>query len=187
MSNLNFRSALHGFNREDVVRYLETSNARHEAKVNQLRGELQAARQELDQLRETSANKDVAETLARLEQENEALRAEVASLQAALPAPAEEPTPVPADYRKMELDAYRRAERAERAAQQRVSKLYDEALGVLADSTAQVESASTNLEELTVQAVAAVESLRHGLEESRSALQSASAKLYAVKLPAQEE
>ena len=35
----NFRSAFNGFNREDVVRYLEYINAKHTAEINQLTGE----------------------------------------------------------------------------------------------------------------------------------------------------
>lgn len=39
----NFRSALNGFNREDVVHYLEYLNAKHTAQVNQLNADVQAA------------------------------------------------------------------------------------------------------------------------------------------------
>ena len=37
-----FRSALNGFNREDVVRYIESLNAKHTALVNQLTSEKQS-------------------------------------------------------------------------------------------------------------------------------------------------
>ena len=43
-----FRSALNGFNREDVVRFIEYTNARHEAEVSQLKEELASLRAELD-------------------------------------------------------------------------------------------------------------------------------------------
>ena len=36
----NFRTAFHGFNREDVVRFLETATARHTAEVNQLQDDV---------------------------------------------------------------------------------------------------------------------------------------------------
>ena len=44
MTEQTFRSALNGFNREDVVRYLEYINAQHAAELNQLRSELEYLR-----------------------------------------------------------------------------------------------------------------------------------------------
>ena len=40
----NFRSALNGFNREDVVRYIEFINNQHNTQVNQLHTEIQTLR-----------------------------------------------------------------------------------------------------------------------------------------------
>ena len=42
--SLNFRSAFHGFNREDVVHYIEYLNAKHASELSQLRAELDNAR-----------------------------------------------------------------------------------------------------------------------------------------------
>ena len=44
MTEQTFRSALNGFNREDVVRYLEYINAQHTTELNQLRSELEYLR-----------------------------------------------------------------------------------------------------------------------------------------------
>ena len=43
----NFRSAFNGFNREDVVRYIEFVNAQHTAQVNELNAELEFLRGKL--------------------------------------------------------------------------------------------------------------------------------------------
>ncbi len=43
-----FRSAFNGFNREDVVRYIEYINNRHNDQVAQLRNELEELRGKLD-------------------------------------------------------------------------------------------------------------------------------------------
>ena len=48
----NFRTAFHGFNREDVVRFLETATARHTAEVNQLQDDVARLEKELAALRE---------------------------------------------------------------------------------------------------------------------------------------
>ena len=44
--NLNFRSALRGFNRQDVANYLEYLNNRHNTELTQLNTELEALRQQ---------------------------------------------------------------------------------------------------------------------------------------------
>ena len=46
----NFRTAFNGFNREDVVRYLEYINNKHNAQVNQLTEENAVLRAQLDQV-----------------------------------------------------------------------------------------------------------------------------------------
>ena len=44
--NQNFRSSLHGFNRQDVANYLEYLNNRHTAQVNQLNTDLEELRRQ---------------------------------------------------------------------------------------------------------------------------------------------
>jgi len=43
----NFRKSIGGFNREDVVQYIEFINNRHNTQVNQLKAELQTVKDEL--------------------------------------------------------------------------------------------------------------------------------------------
>ena len=45
----NFRSAFNGFNREDVVHYIEYLNSKHTAELNQLKSEVQFLRDKLNQ------------------------------------------------------------------------------------------------------------------------------------------
>ena len=48
----NFRSAIGGFNRQDVVRYIEYINGKHISLVNQLKSENQALKDELAAIRD---------------------------------------------------------------------------------------------------------------------------------------
>ena len=78
----NFRSALNGFNREDVVRYIETMNNKHTALVNQLKSEKQSLADELAALKAAPAEETVsAAEYASLLQERDEL---LARLRAAL-------------------------------------------------------------------------------------------------------
>ncbi len=74
----NFRSALNGFNREDVVHYIEYLNAKHTAEVNQLTSEAEFLRTKLSQ--DTAP----AEALAAAEAERDAARQEAEALRARL-------------------------------------------------------------------------------------------------------
>ena len=63
-----FRSAFHGFNREDVVHYIEYVNNKHNDLVNQLNSEKQALLEELNALRAQAPQEDLSEKLAALEE-----------------------------------------------------------------------------------------------------------------------
>jgi hypothetical protein len=50
-----FRSALNGFNREDVVHYIEYLNSKHTAQINQLESENAELRSKLEALQSQAA------------------------------------------------------------------------------------------------------------------------------------
>ena len=109
----NFRTALNGFNREDVVRYIEQLNAKHAAQVSNLTAELEYLQNQQPTVPAPAENEELVEQQAarirelfdrckELEAELDALKA--GRSQNVLPAA------------NQELEAYRRAERAERLA-----------------------------------------------------------------------
>ena len=148
----NFRSALHGFNREDVVRFIEQNTAMHEQ-------ELSKKDSEIDRLVEDL--KQTQEALQVMTEENARLHELLANAQAApkiedsfdFEAPTEENAPadpldcpitptleqVPPEPREdiaqMELNAYRRAELTERIARERANAVYDQIANVFEQST----------------------------------------------------
>ena len=87
----NFRTAFHGFNREDVVRFLETATARHTAEVNQLRDEIARLEGDLSLLRTRSGDGASQEELEALQAENARLKAQVEELETQLTEPAATP------------------------------------------------------------------------------------------------
>ena len=66
----NFRSALNGFNREDVVHYIEYLNAKHNSELQQLTAEM-------DLLRNGAAAPDLSEQLQAAQEEIQALRSQL--------------------------------------------------------------------------------------------------------------
>ena len=165
----NFRGAFHGFNREDVVRYIEYINNKHNSQVNQLTTEIQILQAELTQLRGTpDLRTELDEANARcvaMEQELNALRTAVESR----------------PQTDNELEAYRRAERAERVANERVTQLYQQANGALADATIRVDETTAKITELADTIGAQLAEMQSVLSTSKKAMKDAAAAMYAVR------
>ena len=158
----NFRSALGGFNREDVVRYIEYINNQHKSEIEQLNTQLQTAQEALAKASTTDDSS--------LQEKLQAVEARCAELEAQL-ANSVSTAPVRVGD---ELEAYRRAERAERLARDRAAQIYAQATAVLADATVKVEAASDTMNSVAAQ-------LSAQLQHSGQALQEAVAAMYAIR------
>ena len=192
--NLNFRSALNGFNRQDVANYLEYLNNRHNAEITQLNTDLEALRQQQQKpqpdpqrLALEARCLDLQEKLAQAEQErdearrarDEALAREQAALQKLDQAQkARDEAVIQASGAKLdtnqELEAYRRAERAERVARERAELVYCETGAVLTQASARVESALRQMNGISQQVTSQLDTLQTAISASRMALQDAS-------------
>ena len=172
-----FRSAFNGFNREDVVHYLEYLNSKHTAQVNQLTSEVEFLRTKLAC---TQPDPEQAEQIAALQQERDALLAQVEALRARCTAleenagqnAAEAPVPVvcgPAE----ELEAYRRAERTERMARERAELIYHQASATLREASQQVNTMTTQINPIADQLLAQLNQLQAVVTSSKYSLQNA--------------
>ncbi len=164
-----FRRELRGFNREDVVRYIDYLNKKNLNLLNQLKAENQGLKDELAAQRaaDGSAEKD-----ALIEQ-----------LQAQLEALANHPQE-PSDN---ELEVYRRAERMERTAKERAGLIYQQATATLAEATSQVDGAAQQITVLADQVSAQISALQAAVGSTKDALCSAAATMYAIRPEAEEE
>ena len=177
----NFRSAFNGFNREDVVHYLEYLNSKHTAQVNQLTSEADFLRTKLESREDTP---EQAETIAALTEERDALLAQVeqltqrcAALETQLAAQPETPAYSAAD----ELEAYRRAERTERQARERAELVYHQINGILADATSKVDGVAAEVGGMADQVMAQLNQLQIAIGTSKQALKDAAATMYAIR------
>ena len=207
-----FRSAFNGFNREDVVHYIDYLNTRHSNEINQLNTELELLRSNQDPVSDSTdeiveqqaarirelfdrctaleAERDQllnaaapADTSAVESAELEALKAENAELREKLASISRESVGSRTDE---ELQAYRRAERVERMAQERTEQMYRQANAALSDAAVQVDDAASQIAELSDKVLGQLEDLRTVVSASKNALQDASATLYAIR-PISEE
>ena len=179
-TQMNFRTALNGFNRDDVVRYIEYINTKHTSELNQLKSELEylrnmpAAEPVAPAAKADDVDPLVAEQAARIRElfdENKALKAQLAEAQAQkAKAPAEE-----------ELEAYRRAERAERMARDRAEQLYRQVNGVLADATAKVDETADQIDLMTEKVLNQLKELKDAVSGSKQILRDTAASIGAIQ------
>lgn len=112
-----FRSAFNGFNRQDVVHYLEYINTKHQTQVNELTAEADDLRRQLEDLQaKTTQVAELEARLAAMTEERNALHTQLEQIQAA--EVVQEPRPEMDGGSQVadELDSYRRAQQVERSA-----------------------------------------------------------------------
>lgn len=195
---LNFRTAINGFNRKDVVRYIEFLNNKHAAQLNQIRTETDELRAELALARQAPARSlkleaELATTKKRCADLEAALAAVSSQLDRETPVsvPAAEPVtepvavpapaPIPESRMIEELEAYRRAERAERKANERAREICDQANGVLSDATARVDETATQFAEMAEQIAEQLNLFRELVIGSKATLKDAATAMYAIR------
>lgn len=207
MASQNFRSAFNGFNREDVVRYLEYLNSKQASLVNQLTEEVENLRQKLKVAAEAiAADSARAERIAALEEENARLMeqleeahkaqadadAEKAELEKecadllrqltdAKEHPAAPAAPACPHPSERELEAYRRAERTERLARERADQLYRRTNGVLAEASVKVDQVASDIGSIADQVVTNLQQLQQAVTGSKQALQEAADLMYTIR------
>ncbi len=197
----NFRSAFNGFNREDVVHYIDYLNTTHENLVRQLQADLANAHQEpeiitipqdnseLESLREQCAQQETL--LAAVNAEKEALMNRCVQLEAALAANKDASAVIPAAktplnaYTDEELAAYRRAERVEREANDRAQGIYRQVKTLLGNATSQTNVAVSNLDDIAEQINNQLSELRTSLLNSKDYLEQTAADFLAMQ-PSQD-
>lgn len=182
--NLNFRSSLHGFNRQDVARYLEYLNTQHTAQLNQLNTDLENLRQKAEEQDASGQSARIQE----LEERNKELEAQIAELTAQRD---EEQRMAQAQLSgarldsNQELEAYRRAERTERIARERANLVYAQTGAVLTQASNRVEGAIRQVTGISQQVSSQLDTLQAAISASRLALQDAADTINRLK-PKQE-
>lgn len=227
----NFRSAFNGFNREDVVHYIEYVNNKHNATIYQLNNELQNLRGELAalhakpdqdpellaQLEEArAANAALTEELNTLRSQIETLTQEAADARAAQESMVQELEQANSDHAEQdglrqelettkqeladtkqqleqsrqavatahlnyELEAYRRAERVERLAGERVNRMYEQINGILADAALQADENAVRIGEVADRVAAQLSELQAAVAQSRNAMKDTATAMYTVR------
>ena len=185
MAQQTFRSAFNGFNREDVVHYIEYLNAQHATEINRLQSELEFLRSGAAQqaaMEEEIDNSLIAEQAARIRELFDLCKEKddtIAELTARL---AEAAHPFSSkSCTEEELEAYRRAERAERLARERAEQVYRQTNAILSDATTKVDEAAAAMSLMTDHVSGQLSQLQDAVSGSKRALYDAAAAMYAIR------
>lgn len=198
-----FRSAFNGFNREDVVRYIDYLNTKHAAEVAQINSELEFLRGRQPQEEPAPAElseedfsvieeqagriRELFDQCRELQQEKEDLtarleeaEAEMEQLRGRLEKASEQQLSFKSRMEE-ELEAYRRAERTERLARERAERMYQQANGTLADATVKVDDAASQIGALSDRVISQLSDLQNAVSYSKQALRDAAATMYTIR------
>jgi len=158
-----FRSAFNGFNRDDVVNYIEYLNNRYTAQLEQLNNQLQGAK--------GSVSGDV---VAGLQAQLDAALMRCAELEEQLNATQEATV-------SRELEAYRRAEETERRANDRAREVYGQAQALLADATSMAEAAAEEFSQVAERTTQQLQEYQDSIFATVNSFKAAASSLNAVK------
>ena len=193
-----FRTALNGFNREDVVAYIEYLNSVHAAEINQLRSELEFYRNRQPEVVTVTepAVVDYSEKDAVIEQQAARIRElfdrckeleDRASTAEEAKSHAEEKLQAVLTQQNTlqarageELEAYRRAERIERVAKERAEQLYQQTNGALAEASVRVDEAAGQLAQMSDQVMEQLEMLQRAVVGTKEVMKEATQIMYAI-------
>lgn len=197
-----FRTALNGFNREDVASYLEYLTGKYTAQINQLTSEADFLRAKLDNLQSAGTDDGaLAQECMQLRAELEDSRSQYADLQTAYDAlkeqfdalqaqkatmaqelddarkapvlPAAVPVAASTCSAAEELEIYRRAERTERMARERADLIYRQTNGILNEASVRVNEMADQVIPIADQILMQLSQLQATVGSTKQSLQDA--------------
>ena len=157
-----FRSALNGFNREDVVSYIAYLNNHYTSQLDQLNNQLKESKNDI-------SNEVVVDLQAQLD----------AALQRC--AELEEQLVAREDVANRELEAYRRAEETERKAVIRANAIYEQAQNTLQNATAAADAAAEEFSAVAARTEQQLQEYQASLRTAVDCFKSAVTELQAAK------
>ena len=177
-TNINFRSALNGFNRTDVVQFLQAQTTEHERELRaaqaenaRLQEELAAVRSEVENARAEAEHATAEMEAARTALEQALLQSGETSLPQAPTALNAPMAPAalsgtPSDFNELELAAYRRAEMTERIARERAASAAERLRSVFAQADAKLLLAGQDFSTL-------LDAFRHNFDQLQQSIAAA--------------
>ena len=152
-----FRSAFNGFNRNDVVQYIEYLTNHYQSQIQQLTNQLENAK--------------AAPSDSQLQTQLEAALERCAQLEEKLAQGGSEGA---------ELETYRRAEKAERMANERAQRIYEKTNATLAEACVKAEEAAKQVSTAADLATQQLKAYEESVLEAKTTFRETVDALYAI-------
>lgn len=173
--------------KEQLAQSLESLRAETDSLLNdaaEKEAAAETARTALSEAREEIAalNAQLAQALAQTTEQKARLEALSQENQALKAAPLTDPAPAdPSRTWNEELNAYRRAERTERRARERVNQMFDKANGTLAEASVRMEHAAADISTLTARIEEDLKLLHQAIAQSGTTMADTAVMLGAIR------
>lgn len=174
-----FRTALSGFHKGDVTAYIEKTASEHrsallemEKTITQLQKENRSLQQQVNLLMLSTPSPAPAEPAEK--------PAPVVPVEKPAPAPLPETAPLQSDMAALELQAYRRAEAVEHAANVRARQLYRQLEGMCANTIDEVQVTDTAVKQAIELMMQQASSLEQAYQTLNTVLAASREKLEAM-------
>lgn len=174
-----FRTALSGFHKGDVTAYIEKTASEHrsallemEKTITQLQKENRSLQQQVNLLMLSTPSPAPAEPVEK--------PAPVVPVEKPAPAPLPETAPLQSDMAALELQAYRRAEAVEHAANVRARQLYRQLEGMCANTIDEVQVTDTAVKQAIELMMQQASSLEQAYQTLNTVLAASREKLEAM-------
>ncbi len=167
-----FRTAVGGFNRMDVVSYIESLSLQNQQTLKKLQEENSDLRRQIAQYEAASAPSELEEAAA----EPETVELEVPEAEAIAHA-----EPETASLKEQELAAYRRAEAAERTARTRASQLNQSVDEIFSEALSRFDNSGSEANALCEDLLSSYSRLQEALADIRVIYDETVAQLQALQ------
>ena len=167
-----FRTAVGGFNRMDVVSYIESLSLQNQQTLKKLQEENSDLRRQIAQYEAASAPSELEEAVA----EPETVELEVPEAEAIAHA-----EPETASLKEQELAAYRRAEAAERTARTRASQLNQSVDEIFSEALSRFDNSGSEANALCEDLLSSYSRLQEALADIRVIYDETVAQLQALQ------
>lgn len=189
---MNFRTAFNGFHREDVVRYIDAMNTQNKQTENALRDQISLLELELEESQKgENGSEELKACREALEKQEQEAQERYAAYEKRIAELEEKLTQVKnGDIKRSleqeELEIYRRAERTERMAKERVNQMYDNANAVLAQVQEQLSQHSNVIEEVAAEVAQKLSEVQFAFRDGAEAAKNAAAALQEMHLETED-
>jgi len=177
----NFRNALNGYNKNDVVSFIQRMTVEHDKSVKKSKEQILNLQNEMNEVK--AERETLSAQLQASSDEKNAMQEELQKLKDELAAAKADAQKREDSYNELELAAYRRAESVERQAKERAAVITQKLEIICSDSKNDLSDISAQIDALSGELAAKYQELDVLLNHAKSSLDTSCDKIKSTIIP----